>query len=216
MNTLFTQLAAAMQDRQEAILNIKKVGNDLVVMVTPDVNKKGTVKQMTGTPELMDAHFMEEFTKAPAAKVAFKADDVVTEQEEEEEDEKPKATSKKEVAKKAKKMLSESNKADAKKRKQEEAQRADKIKAAKAEEGNEEPAEEEKKEEAEVEEKPKEPTERERFNALMDEGKKLFDASQYSESATKFEEALKIFPDNAMAQKSLDNSNKWIKAMATL
>lgn len=85
MNQFFKTLASSMEDRQEVTLNVKKIGDDLVVLAVPDAKKKGHAHQMSGTPDEIDEHFFLEFAKPISAKAGFTSNQVVAESEEDED-----------------------------------------------------------------------------------------------------------------------------------
>lgn len=226
-NKFFTQLSEIMEDRQECVVNIKKIGTDLVIMVTLDIKKKGTVLHMSGNPAEIDLNFLHEIKKPIVAKTDFKAE--VTENEElnDEDDTEPRKggestkdyqnrlTGKGKGNKKAAKPNKIGKSKPGPKNKEEatiangkklmRTKRDEKDFSAKIE------ADKQKREKEEADAKAK--ANKEAFDKLMGEGKALMAERKYEEAETNFKSALELFPEDAKAKKELEQATKWVEAV---
>lgn len=216
MNQFFTQLAETLKDRQELRMNIKKIDGDLVIVVTPNFKEEGKTIQMSGTPEEMDEHFINDIQKPLSVEKAFEsnADEVKKELEEEvEEEEKEEATK---AAKKAdKKSPAKKGKEVKKPVKEKEVQEKKESKESTTEDktSNEESAPET---ETVQEDKKPEPSAKEQFKHLMEEGKRLFNDRQYAQAESAYKSATELFPEDDKAKAALTNATKWVKAIENM
>ncbi len=230
MSNLFKELAEAMEDRQEMILNIKKIGDDLVIMATPDLKKKGTVIQLTGSPEEMDINFVHEIKKPVKAKTEFRAEVVSTEKEE-----KPKASpsssgkkkkvtnQRKSQAKAAPKKQAPIKKAAPKKVVKKVAPKKPEVKKAtpvvqtttkKQEEVKvAPPVVVDEKKIAEEAAAAKAKADKEAFEGFMEQGKKHYEAHEWQKSEAAYKLACALFPADTKANLGLINASKWVKSM---
>jgi hypothetical protein len=233
MSNLFTELAEAMEDRQEVILNIKKIGTDLVIMVTPDLKKKGTVIQLTGNPSEMDLNFMHEFKKPVVAKTEFSSEVVST-------DEKPKKktssgttkkttnrrasqakSAKKAAPKKAAKKAASAKKAVVKKAAAKKAAPKKGLADLLDKKTNPPKVQEVKKPEPVVDEKKQQEeaaaaklkADKETFAQLMIDGGKHYDAHEWADAEATYMKATQLFPSDVKANIALANTRKWIRAI---
>ena len=195
MSDFFKQLAAALDDRQDLRMNVKKIGEDLVVTVTPNFKEATKNIEMSGSPEEMDENFINEIKKPLEVKAAFSsnADEVKEELEEEEEEEEE--APKKETSSSKKKPANK--KAAPKKIEKEKAEKPKKEVVEKTE-----PVKEEG------------PSKKELFDGYMAEGKKLHEERNYQGSVDAYIKAHEIFPDKA--NNALAAERKWVIAVANL
>lgn len=195
MNTFFTELAEKMEDRQEAVLNIKKIEGDLVIMVTPSLKKKGRIIQLKGSAQEIDQHFITEFTKQEAPKTEF-ASTVTESEEEEEEDEKPSKKPNKPAAKKADEKKDKTNKKAGKK---------------------DTPAKE--KEMKVAEPTPEETQEAENKKMLeqyVKDGDQYIKERKYPQAEEAFKKAHEIEPDNKIVKEKYEIAASWVRRIAEL
>ena len=192
MNTFFKILADVLVDRQEMRLTVKKIGTDLVVSVVPNFKQATQNMEMTGTPEDMDANFLNEIKKPAETKTEFTStstEDGENKEEDVDHNEGPKKSSKKkdEPKKNSKKPVNK----------------------PKAEEKKEVAA-------APVVKAPEGPTPKEKFTAHMAEGDKLFAEKKYAESEVEYQHAVDIFPNDRKAGNELNKSKQWARAVSIL
>jgi PRTRC genetic system protein E len=206
MSNLFKQLAEALVDRQELRMNIKKIGDDLVVTVTPNFKEAKQNIEMSGTPEELDLNFITELKKPLEIKTTFtsNADEVATKLEEdlgEEKEIKEKATSKK-----------SDKKADAKKK------AGSKTTKATPEEMAEEPAP--KAEEKKVIEKTPEEVEsaakKKALEQYVKDGEQYMKERKYPDAEAAFKKALDIEPENKLIKEKYESAAKWVRAITKL
>ncbi len=218
MNTFFKELADTMSDRQEMRVNIKKIGEDLVVLVVPDFKNQGKNINMSGTPEEMDINFINELVNFKDAKVEFTAEVTTSTNDEEEEEVKgniPAGSEKgREIAKAKKEATKKAvKKVEPVKENPDHNEGPDPTEEVKEEAKVEEPVIEAKEEEvADVDFE----TQEETFEIKMAEGKALFDERKYADAKGKYQEALDLQPDNEKAKAAFANAEKWQKAVERL
>jgi len=220
MNNFFKELAETLVDRQELRMSIKKIGEDIVVVVTPDF-KSGTKNiELSGTPDEMDENFLTEIKKPLEADKQFSSNaaEVTTEIEEEKETKevKSKVTPKSTEKVAAKKVTPKVETPEEEKEEEEkieleevvenlETKTSDEIEAAIIEEVKIEEVKEEVKEK-------NQPTTKS-FDELMAAGKQFFNDRLYQDAETSYKEALALKPDNEKAKAALKNATAWVKAV---
>lgn len=219
--TFFTNLSDQMEDRQECVVNIKKIGGDLVLMVTPDIKKRGTVLHMTGNPAEIDLNFLHELKKPVEVKTEFKSEKVENPDldEDGEEDSNDggktkatKSTKKKSAAKKSVAAPAKKNDDDDKKGK---GTPGPKKKDAPIIKPEADVAADDKKAEKEAADA-KLKADKAAFDELMVNGKKQFEERKYSEAEAAFKLAVALFPEDQKAKKELEQATKWVTAMSKL
>jgi PRTRC genetic system protein E len=212
MNTFFKQLSEDMLDRQEVRMNVKKIGDDIVVMIVPNYKDDGKTIQMSGSPEEVDNGFFNELKNFQDSLTQGLQTEVIEGDAEESKEESPeKQPAKKPDAKDKGKKSGSKSKVSAKKEENPEpipepSKTVETIAETTENTGD------SKNEVSELNESPK----TSRFDELMAEGKSLFENRSYEAAANKYKEAVDLKPDDSKALAAFQNAEKWHKAVSRL
>jgi hypothetical protein len=214
MSTFFKQLSEDMLDRQEVRMNVKKIGDDIVVMIVPNYKDDGKTIQMSGSPEEVDNGFFNELKNFQDSLTQGLETSVIGEDEEENI---PAGSEKgREIAKAKKQDVKKSTPKKAVKKEETPSKAIAEPVIEAGEEKPEETTETEVTEELKKEEPAPVQDGNAKFEELMAEGKSLFENRSYEAAANKYKEALELKPDDAKALSALQNAEKWHKAISRL
>lgn len=219
MKSFFNEVLELLAEGQSLELKLTKTQNQLTVLATG----KGKLFTATGTPEEFEEEFFPTLQKVIEEK-KFSFNIVETKPTEKEVEEEEEAEEVKETTDTGKGKASKDKKKKEVKPKEEapvvtpiaEAKEVEPV-VSETPEASQEP--EKKVEEPKAEAKPataKDANKEKVFKLTMDEGAKLFAERQYASAQEKFQEALKLFPDNKLAITEEAKAGKWAKMVAEL
>lgn len=212
MKSFFNEVLELLAEGQSIELKLTKTDNQLTVLATG----KGKLFTATGTPEEFEQEFFPTLQKV-IEKKKFSFNIVETEAtenevagEEDETVETGKTTAKAPKEKK-KKEVKPKEEAPVAEPKEEEPV------VNETPEASQEPEKKAEEPKAEVKQATAKDTNKEKvFKHTMDEGAKLLKEGKYADAQQKFQEALKLFPDNKLAITEEAKAAKWVKAVADL
>lgn len=197
-----------MLDRQEVRMNVKKIGDDLVVMIVPNYKNDGKTIQLSGTPDEVDNGFFNELKNFQDSLTEGLKTEVIEGEAEEDE------TDKKQDSKK----LGSDNKTKPEVKKPTKKVEKKKVAVKTVEPVKEEKpmvTEEEKVEEPKQEE-PKVESSHIKIDELMAKGKEAFENRNYDGAVDFYTEAYELNREDKKVEQALSNARKWQQAIARL